>query len=553
MSTSTTTLTPSESPSRKWTALVVLSLALAIIVIDTTLLNVSISTIIKDLHTNIQSIQWVISGYSLTLAALTITGGRFGDLFGRKKMFVLGAIIFAIGSFITSISHNITTMIMGEAIIEGIGAALMMPATSSLLISTFKGRERAIAFGVWGAIAAASAALGPVLGGYLATNYSWRWGFRINVFVAIALVIGSIIIHESRDTEEKQKIDWVGILLSSLGLLSFVFGIIEASTYGWWKAKALFVSYGHTLTFAGGLSIVPYAVVLGLIILTLFMVWENYTSKQGNTPLVSVTIFANRQFSSGILTTIVLALGQAGLFFALPVFLQSVTGLDAYHTGLALLPLPLALLIVAPLSAFMSHKFAPKSIIQTGMAIGVIAYLILWKTINVDSTSLTLAPSLILYGIGMGMVFSQITNITLSAVSVQEAGEASGINNTARQLGSTLGSAILGAVLLTSLSGHLTTGITNSTVIPNQMKQTIATAAAQQTSNIEFGGGEQTATKLPTYINQEIRRIGRTATTDANKDSLLYGALFSLLGLFVSFNLPKTKNVERNQSAAAGH
>ena len=542
-----------DTAKTKWIALVVLSLALAIIVIDTTLLNVSISTIIKDLHTDIQSIQWVISGYSLTLAALTITGGRFGDLFGRKKMFVLGAIIFAIGSFITSISHTIPTMIMGEAIIEGIGAALMMPATSSLLVATFKGRERAIAFGVWGAIAAASAALGPVLGGYLATNYSWRWGFRINVVVAALLVIGSFIIKESRDTEEKQMIDWMGILLSSLGLLSFVFGIIEASTYGWWKAKAIFVSFGHSFSFFSGLSIVPFAIALGVIILGLFMAWENYTASKGNTPLVSVGIFANKQFSSGIITTAVLSLGQAGLFFSLPVFFQSVTGLDAYHTGLALLPMPLALLVAAPLSAFLSNKFTPRAFIQTGMVIGVVAYIYLWKVLTVDSTSLSLAPALVLYGAGMGMVMSQITNLTLSAVSVQEAGEASGINNTARQLGSTLGSAILGAVLLTSLSSHLTTGITTSTVIPDSLKAPIATAASQQTSSIEFGGGETTASKLPVYITDEIKTIGKSSTVNANRDSLLYGIAFSLLGFLVSFWLPKVKNVEKNQSAAAGH
>jgi len=231
---------PPISPARKWTTLIVLSLALAIIIIDTTLLNVSLSSIIRDLHTDIQSIQWVISAYSLTLAALTITGGRLGDLFGRKRMFVLGAIIFAIGSFIASISQNVPQMIIGESIIEGIGAALMMPATSSLLIATFQGRERAIAFGIWGGIAAAAAALGPILGGYLATYYSWRWGFRINVVVALILFIGSFIIKDSRDLEEKPTIDWTGVLLSALGLVLFVFGIIESSQYGFWHATAPF-------------------------------------------------------------------------------------------------------------------------------------------------------------------------------------------------------------------------------------------------------------------------------------------------------------------------
>src|SRR5579885_2171189 len=186
-----------NSGLRKWLPMIVLSLALMIIVIDTTILNVSLRNIVNDLHTNLQGLQWVISAYALTLAALTITGGRLGDLFGRKKMFMLGAIIFAVGSFITSISHNVGMMISGESVIEGVGAALMMPATASLLVANYRGRDRAIAFGIWGGIAAASSALGPLVGGFLTTHFSWRWAFRINVFVAIILLLGSVIIAES--------------------------------------------------------------------------------------------------------------------------------------------------------------------------------------------------------------------------------------------------------------------------------------------------------------------------------------------------------------------
>ena len=186
MNESTTIIENEQAPQsafRKWGSLVVMSFAVLIIVIDTTLLNVSLGNIIRDLGTNIQSLQWVITSYSLTLAALTVTGGRLGDMFGRKKMFMLGAIIFAVGSFIASISTNFPMLLIGESIIEGIGAALMMPATSALLVANFKGRDRALAFGVWGGVAAGGAAIGPILGGYLATNFSWRWGFRINVFV----------------------------------------------------------------------------------------------------------------------------------------------------------------------------------------------------------------------------------------------------------------------------------------------------------------------------------------------------------------------------------
>ncbi len=236
-----------QSFLRKWGSLMVLSLALAIIIIDTTILNVSLGTIIRDLKTDIQSIQWVITIYALILAAFTITGGRLGDFFGRKKMFIIGAIVFAVGSFIASISHHVGLLLIGEAVIEGFGAAMMLPATASLLVANYRGRDRAVAFGVWGGVAAASAALGPIVGGFLTTHYSWRWAFRINVFIAAILVVGAFLVHESRDESERPRLDFTGIILSAAGLLSLVFGIIESETYGWLKAKEVFMIGSHAI------------------------------------------------------------------------------------------------------------------------------------------------------------------------------------------------------------------------------------------------------------------------------------------------------------------
>ncbi|MEI6478323.1 MAG: MFS transporter [bacterium] len=543
--------TPEKKP-RRWPILVVLSLALSIIIIDTTLLNVSLSSIIRDLNTDIQSLQWVISGYALTLAALTITGGRLGDLFGRKRMFVLGAIIFAVGSFITSISTTIPVMIIGEAIIEGIGAALMMPATSSLLVANFKGRDRALAFGVWGGIAGASAALGPILGGYLTTSYSWRWGFRINLVVALVLVIGSFLIPESQDREEKPTLDWVGVLLSSFGMLSFIFGVIESSTYGWWNAKQVFMAFGHSIDF-GGLSIVPPAILLGVILLVAFYSWERSVDHRGETPLVSPKLFANRQFTSGAITTSVMSLGQAGLIFSVPVFLQSVRGYSAFDTGLSFLPMSIMLLIVAPLGAFLSARVEPKRLIQLGLLINIVAVFVLRQGFSVDATVWSMVPGLSLYGMGMGLVMSQINNLTLSAVSVEEAGEASGVNNTLRQAGSSLGAAIIGAVLLSALATNLTTGIHASSVIPDSLKDRLSTAATEQTSNVEFSGGSNVSHNLPQVIVDEVTSISHQATVDADKASLLWAALFAVLGFLVSFQLPKGKNVEKNESLASKH
>lgn len=540
------------SAVRKWIPLVVLALALSIIIIDTTILNVSLKAIIEDLNTNIQSLQWVISAYSLTLAALTITGGRLGDLFGRKKMFMLGAVLFAIGSGIAAISQNVGTLLIGESIIEGVGAALMMPATASLLVATYQGRDRAIAFGVWGSMAAASAAIGPILGGWLGTNYSWRWAFTINIFVAAALLIGTVMfIRESRDTEEKPNLDLLGVLLSATGMLALVYGFIETSTYGWWRATQNFAIFGHSAT-PFGISPVPIAIGLGVLLLGLFVKWQIHQEKVGKTPLVSMQLFKNRQFVSGSTVTAGLSLGQVGLFFALPVFLQGVLNLDAFHTGLALLPLPLGVFVGAPLSVAFSKRFTPKRIIQVGLVISVLGTLWLRNILSPSIVVMDLAPALFFYGIGMGLVMGMISNLTLSAVSVQQSGEASGVNNTLRNVGSTLGSAIIGAVVLSAVATNMTTSIKSSTVLPAAAKPAIQQAIAGHAGEVQFGTDNPSPNTNP-QLTQELTRISHQATSDANKTALTLMAVFIFGTLLLSTQLPNKQNIESETSATAGH
>ncbi len=527
-----------QSPIRKWAGLGVLSLGLAIIIIDTTLLNVSLSYIIKDLNTNIQSLQWVITAYALVLAGLTITGGRLGDLFGRRKMFMLGAIIFAVGSFMASESHTIPILLLGESLIEGLGAALMMPATASLVVANFKGRERATAFGVWGAVAGASSAIGPLLGGYLATHYSWRWGFRINIFIAAIVILGSLLlISESRD-ERKPTLDWGGVVLSSLGLFGITYGIIESSTYGWWKAKELWAIGSYQFNF-WNLSITPIALGLGLVLLATFFWWEKRVEEKGKSPLVSLKLFKNRQFTSGTLAVSILTLGMTGTFFALPIYLQAVKNMDAFHTGLVFLPLSASLLVVAPLAAFLSRKISPKYLIQFGLIMAAIgAFVIRWG-ITADGGTGRLIPGLIIFGVGMGFVMAPISGLTLSAVPVQEAGEASGVNNTMRQVGTSLGAAIVGAAVITLIGSYMTTGIKNSLVIPEGAKPQIIKQFSGANSNVEFGGTANITPGTPPQITEEVKNIAKQATTQAARDGYVYAAMFVLLAFAVALFLPK--------------
>ncbi len=535
----------------KWIPMVVLSLALMIIIIDTTVLNVSLKTIVNDLGTDLQGIQWVITAYSLTLAALTITGGRLGDLFGRKKMFMVGAVIFAVGSFITSISHSVGMMIVGESVIEGVGAALMMPATASLLVSNYKGRDRAIAFGIWGGIAGAASAIGPIIGGFLTTNYSWRWAFRINIFVAIVLLLGATLIAEAVDRAEKRELDIPGVVLSVVGLLAFVYGIIESSTYGWFIAAKDYTLFGHSFT-PLGLSIAPIAMTFGVLVLGLFAWWEKRTEEKGHTPLVSLHMFRNVQFISGSSVTALLSLGMVGLVFAVPVFLQSVQKLDALHTGLALLPMSLVVLIAAPGSAVLSKRFTPKRIVQVGLGIGFFASVLMYFLITPTATAAHLAPGLMLFGLGMGFVMAQASNVTLSAVSVEEAGEASGINNTLRQVGSSFGSAIIGAVLLTTLASSLSAGIYDSNAIPAAAKPAIAQKIATASSSVEFGGAKQQENQksLPPYITTEIERIAHEASAKGSSRAILVTSVFMLAALGASTFLPNTHDIEKKGKEA---
>jgi EmrB/QacA subfamily drug resistance transporter len=528
-----------QSIFKKWAPLFVLSLALAIIILDTTILNVTLRVIIQDLHTTIQKIQWVITAYSLILAAFTITGGRLGDIFGRKKMFITGAIIFAIGSFITSISTNVGTLITGEAVIEGIGAALMMPATVSLLRSCYKGRELGLAFGIWGGVASASAALGPVIGGWLSTNYSWRWAFRVNIAVVVLLLLGSLLLTEARDDHEKPTIDFGGIALSALGLLSLVFGFIESSTYGWFKAKDTFSFFGHALSF-GSLSITPVFVLIGLVILGVFALYENRLTKQGRIPLVSLKLFKNKQFVGAALVTAMLSLGQAGISFSIPVYFQSVLGLDPLHTGIALIPMSIVILIAAPLSAYLSKHIYPKYIVQIGIMINMLGFFIVEQSFHIGATQWTLAPGFIVFGFGMGLIFGQTSNLALSAVPVYEAGEAAGVNNTFRQLGMSLGSAIIGSIMLSSIAGNLSAGVLSSQVIPTGQKSTISQAVAAQTSSIEFGAGLSVPNiKLAPKTTNEITLLSHQATVDANRTALAYAIGVAFLSLLFSTRLPK--------------
>ncbi len=573
---STRTIKAIQKPEpgwRKWGKLLVIALSLAIILIDTTLLNVSLRNIITDLNSNFTDIQWVITIYTLVLAALTITGGRLGDLYGRKRMFMLGALLFAIGSYLASISTNVGMLLLGESIIEGIGAALMMPAAASLLLTNFEGKDRAIGFAVFGAVAGAASAIGPILGGWLTTAHSWRWGFRINIFVVLILLLGSVLIKDSRDTVEKKELDWAGVILSSTGLLALVFGIIQSSDYGWLIAKKVF-ELGSIKIDLGWLSISPVSILIGIALLVAFCWWQLRREKLGHTPLVSLHLFKNRQFVSGMAVTAAISLSLTGLIFVFPIYYQAVHGLDAFQTGLALFPLSLTVFLISPAALAIARKVKPKPIIMTGLILTSIAILTMIFMLKDGADKNVLIPGFIIFGLGMGLVQSQINNLTLSAVSGQYAGEASGVNNTMRQVGSSFGAAIIGAALFAMITSQISTIIMSDSSIPENSKAGIV-AQAQDAS--KSGGFDENSTKreIPTEFLQKVatlppskrqasidlyrveqERVGRrvqedikTGITNAVRDALWVAFGFTALSILIGFGLPNISSLMTDKSA----
>lgn len=536
---------------RKWLPLAVVVLALFIIVLDTTIINVSLKSIIADLHTNLKAVQWVITGYSLILAAFMITGGRLGDIFGRKRMFRVGAIVFAIGSLLASIAHSQTQLLLSVAVVEGLGAAMMMPSTAALLLSEYRGKDRAIAFGMFGAVAGTAATVGPLLGGFLTTNYSWRWNYLINPFVVIVLLLGSRLLHESQERHSGRP-DFLSIVLSATGLASIVYSLIESSSYGWIKAKADYEIFGNQYSL-GGISVTVYALVLGILLLSIFLQRQGALQRAGKMPLVSLELFKNRQFIAGTTVTMIVAMTQFGFIFILPVFLQGMLGKDAFHTGLSLLPFSLSVMVAGPFSGILVGKFnvAPKIMIQIGLVILAVGAILLHSEFTDTATAVTIMPGQVLFAIGFGLAFSQLANLTLSAVSVQQAGEASGVNNTLRQVGASLGQALVGALLLSALASQLNKDISDSKVLPPAVKPTVAATATNSAESL--GTTSETKPGTPRAITSEITRIRNDAIIHGVRTGLIATMAVAFIGLALSTQLPmrsqRAEDVDRPEEA----
>lgn len=417
-----------------WVILSVLCLAVFMLLLDTTIVNVAQVKIKDDLGASLTQIQWILDSYILAYAVLLLTFGRLGDVFGRKRLFMLGMAIFTFASLLCGASAWIgdqlgvsgVNVLIAARVLQGIGGAFMMPQSLSLVSVTFPPEQRGAAMGMWGSVVAAGAILGPIIGGFIVTHYAWEWIFLINLPVGLAsLYLIWRIVPESTDPQATGRIDWGGVILSGTGIFALVYACIEGNQLGWTS------------------PVILGSFLLSAVLLTLFVWWE----KRAEDPIVKLELFKIRNFTVGNVIATIISFGMLGIFFPMTLFLQQALGYSPIKAGLTMAPMSAVLMVAAPIAGKLVDRIGPRWILFFGTSVMTIGLLILRSAIDEDTTPQSLLPALLITGIGMGFTFAPMTAATMRDVPPRIAGSASGILNTTRNIGQVLGIAILGSFL----------------------------------------------------------------------------------------------------------
>ncbi len=512
--TGPTAIDPQALGSKRWWALAAIALGISLVIMDATVVNVSLPVIIEDIGLTSTQAEWINAVYSLVFASLLLFSGRASDIWGRRLFLVTGVVIFMVASVLAGAADSGATLI-GARLLQGIGAAFLLPATLSSLNAIFVGRERAIAFAVWGSTIGGMAALGPLVGGWLTTNASWRWAFWMNIplgLIVVALTLWAL--PESRDGTTGRTLDIGGALLSAAGLGILVFGLIEGESYGWWKRAD------------GSVSPIPFAITAGIVIVVVFVLRLGRRAAAGKTVLVDLGLFRIPTFRYGAIAALVVAMGEFGLLFTLPLVLQNALGYTALGTGALVASLAAGTFFSSGLTPQLTRRLGARAIVRVGLAAEAIAIGGLALTVSSGVSGLTVASFLFLYGVGVGLATAQLTSVILADVPVAESGQASGLQSTVRQLGSSLGVAILGTLLIVSL-GHATERNLADAGVPIDQAASVTVAVrgslgaaipplVAQTATATAGKAASdamiTATRITTGVASGILLIGLAAT-----------------------------------------
>ena len=514
---------------KRWAALLFLALGVAMIILDATVVNVAIPTMVKDLDLTTTDAEWVSAAYSLTFASLLILWGRIADRVGRRLLFVIGVIVFVGASIMVAASDSANMLIAARAF-QGVGGAMILPSSLSVINAVFVGKSRAVAFAVWGGTIGGMAALGPLVGGWLTTYASWHWAFLINVPIGIIVLIGvAMTVPETKELGGPKGIDILGTILVTFGMLGIVFSVIEGQRYGWIEPLTTFSAAGWEWPFTS-ISIVSVSAVLGLVSIGLFVLLQLRRAKAGKVVVVDLRLFRIRTFGAGNIVALVVSLGEFGLLFALPLFLQATRGYDALQTGVILLALAVGSFFASGLGAPLSQRMGPVRVLQLGMLLEGIGILGLGFVLSTTITGWQMAPWLFLYGMGVGFATAQLTGVILSQVPVAESGQASAVQSTSRQLGAAIGTAIIGATLVLGL-GSVASQLEDRGVPADQ--------AAQVSSAVSSSAG-QAIPGLAAMPDGDVLVEGASAGfAQAIKLVAWVAGGFVFFGLLTSLALPK--------------
>ncbi len=523
---------------RSRTTILILGTAQFVMVLDSTVMNVSISQVVADLHTTVSGVQLAITAYTLVMAAFMLTGAKLGDIWGRRRAFSIGLAVYGVGSLTTALSPNLGVLLIGWSGIEGLGAVLVIPAIFSLTAVNYTGRERALAYGLLGGIAGAGAAAGPLIGGFVTTALSWRVVFAGETVIVLVLLTFVKRIGD-RPLAERPKLDYVGAGLSALGLGLTVFGILKISTWGLLKPIGALTIAGTKIT-PFGFSVVPFMILAGLVVLGFFARWEQRVVAAGHAPLLAPDLLHIPQMRAGLSTVVSQYLILAGTFFVIPLYLQLVLGKNALETGVKILPISVAMMLAAVLGPRLATRTSPRRVVQIGLGFLFVSIGCLMASISPSLASVPFALSLAGFGAGIGLAISQLGNVVMSSVGESRSSEAGGAQGAAQNLGQSLGTALIGAVLLTGLTSGFQDRVRADPAIPHQVQQQVASATEEGLAMVSQAQFKATVEQAGVSPEQTTELVGyySDAQIEALKRALFVASMFALIGLWFARALP---------------
>jgi MFS family permease len=530
---------------KKWLVIIILAISQFVMILDSTVMNVSISTVAKDLGTTISGMQAAITFYALTMAALMLTGGKMGTIWGSHKAFKVGSVVYGIGSLITALSPSLGSLLFGWSLVEGLGAILVIPAIAALAAVNYKGKDRIVAFSILGAATGLAAAVGPIIGGFVTTYLSWRY-----VFAAETMIMAGVLLLSGKIRDEriniKTSIDIPSSLLSAIGMALLVFGMLQSKTWGWITPLAKPEINGLKIA-PFGISLVAYLILVGVLVLWWFIERQRRLEAARKNPLLKVSMLKIPALRSGLSAFLSQYFTIAALFFVIPVYLQTILGYDALETGVKLIPLSIGLLLFSAAGSKMSTMRSAKNIARWGQLAMAVGVLVVLASIEPELKGVLFWLGMFVIGAGFGLLASQLGNVNMSAVDKNDTAEAGGLQGTFQNLGSSFGTAIAGSIFMLSLTSGFTSVVQSSPGLSSQAKSRIS----QQTETgvqivsqsqakdyvIKQGGNQATANTVANlYQESQIKSL---------KQSLFVVFAVSIISLIFSRNLPALVTIKK--------